>query len=530
MAVNSIGDFIKSVFSPMVNRNSIVFRSLFADDDESGTVEKAFKDLELARKEWEVTGANIQDQRGEQLQKSLEAFSVLENLSLDTDETILKRFALLFQRNGDTIWGDKWDILKIFKSLFGTSKVWLVNNTEAFSENLIENGDCGNETGWILDGAKYSREAGFEGAKGLLLDASGNFFQVVRVKSNVPYFLHFFLNGGVNVSVEKNGKFWNPKIGEVGDWVNGEFLIPFESTDWNCQSFYFITDGDTASVKIKFSYLSGKKAYVDYVMLNEKTKASTFSIIALFDGSATEETALYAPGTNDPIRAFNYDKMGYLSPGKTDVAERNMDTLSYYDQSPISENFKENKVIPRDYDNKTYLDGETSSVAPDNDKGVDYNNASFIDADFFSENAPSLTQKGNDPIKGADLDKQAYFSAGEKDELETVLDQSTVVNDRHPVMDSVKEDLARRDDSDYKNMTYLDDDAPVLAPESPTGKENPPNVDYEKMSYYDKSFLFGAGGSARQKNLYQEILDIVQPAGVNSTIELLTREVDENMQ
>ena len=67
MAVNSIGDFIKSVFSPMVNRNSIVFRSLFADDDESGTVEKAFKDLELARKDWEVTGAIIQDERGGQL-------------------------------------------------------------------------------------------------------------------------------------------------------------------------------------------------------------------------------------------------------------------------------------------------------------------------------------------------------------------------------------------------------------------------------------------------------------------------------
>ena len=44
MAVNSIGDFIKSVFSPMVNRNSIVFRSVFADYDESGTVEKAFTD------------------------------------------------------------------------------------------------------------------------------------------------------------------------------------------------------------------------------------------------------------------------------------------------------------------------------------------------------------------------------------------------------------------------------------------------------------------------------------------------------
>lgn len=528
MAANSIGDFIKSVFSPMIDRTSVVFRSLFADDDESGTVERVFKDLELARKEWEVDGANIYDQRDEQLKKSLDIFSVLEKLNSDTDENILKRFSLLFQRNGDTVWGDKWDVLKIFKSLFGTSKVWLVNNTEAFSKNLMENGDCDNETGWILDGARYDKDAGFEGAKGLLLDASGNFFQIVKVKQNTSYFLHFFLNGGVNVSVESNGRFWNPKIGEVGGWTNGESYIPFDSADWNCQSFYFITDGDIADVKIKFSYASGKKAYVDYVMLNEKTKASTFSIIALFEGSATDETALYAPGADDPIRAFDYKKMGYFAPGKADVAERNMDALSYYDQSPLSENFKEKKVIPQEYDNKTYLDGENLSVAPDNDKGVDYEKASFIDTDFFSETSPSLTQKGNDPMTGADLDKQAYFSAGEHDKLETVLDQSTVINDNHPVMDSVKEDFARRDESEYENMTYLDDETPVLAPESPIGKENPPDVDYEKMSYYDKSFIFGSGGSAMRKNLYQEILDIVQPAGVSSTIELLTREVDEN--
>lgn len=530
MAANGIGDFIKSVFSPMVNKNSVVFRSLFADDDGSGTVERAFKDFELTRKEWEVAGANVYDQRGEQLQKSLEAFSVLENINSDTEENTLKKLALLFQRNGDTVWGDKWDVLKIFKSLFGTSKVWLVNNTEAFSKNLIENGDCDNETGWILDGARYDMEAGFEGTKGLLLDASGNFFQVVRVKPNVPYFLHFFLNGGVNVSVESDGRFWNPKTGEFGGWTNEESYIPFDSADWDCRSFYFITDGGIASVKIKFSYASGKKAYVDYVMLNEKTKASTFSIIALFEGGVTDETARYAPGADDPIRAFDYKKMGYLAPGKADVAERNMDALSYYGQSPISENFRENKVVPREYGNKTYLDGENSSAAPDNDKGVDYGKASFVDADSFSETAPSLAQNGNDPIKGADLDRQAYFSAGGNDEPETVLDQSTVANDRHPVMDSAKEDFARRDEAEYEDMTYLDGDRPALAPESPTGKENPPDVDYEKMSYYGKSFIFGSGGGALRKNLYQEILDIVQPAGVSSTIELLTREVDENWQ
>jgi hypothetical protein len=83
----------------------------------------------------------------------------------------------------------------------------------------------------------------------------------------------------------------------------------------------------------------------------------------------------------------------------------------------------------------------------------------------------------------------------------------------------------------YDNMTYLGDEnndgTTVLAPESITGTDGQKTVNYEKVSYFDKSFLFGGSGG-NQTDLYSEILDIVQPGGVTSFIELLTRESDEN--
>jgi hypothetical protein len=46
------------------------------------------------------------------------------------------------------------------------------------------------------------------------------------------------------------------------------------------------------------------------------------------------------------------------------------------------------------------------------------------------------------------------------------------------------------------------------------------------MSYFDSAYIFGATGKEAEE-IYQELLDIVQPAGITSTIEILTREQDD---
>lgn len=420
MAVNTVGDFIKSVFPTLINKKKSVFSALFANDSKTGTIETIFNELEETRKVWEIDSANIYNQTGEQLEKTLALFSVLERVNSDTEYTILARLRLLFYRNGDKVWGDKWNILNLFKTFFNSENVWLINNTD--DENLLINGDFENQDAWVLtDGASYEREARFEGTTGILFNSSGTLEQTVSVNANTVYFLHFFLRGNVRVKItDNNGRYWIPE-GYTGAWGNTEHWTSFVCSEkWCNRSMFFINDGRVSSVTVTFGYVTGHYGFVDYVRLNKKTKASTFSLIAVFEGTTTDDTANLAPGTNDPIIAHDYDHMMYGSPGNADATQ--------------------------DAQGVSYLD---------------------------DENTAAIT-RDVEPMEG------------------------------------------------YDNMTYLDEQK-ALAPDSPVGYDGHKTVDYEKMSYFDNAFLFGGGGL---KELHQGIMDIVQPGGVTSFIELLTRETD----
>ncbi|MGP1458948.1 MAG: hypothetical protein ACTTKL_06535 [Treponema sp.] len=63
-AVNSVGDFIRSVFPSTVNKNGKVFKALLADDTGGGTVETTFRDIEETRKAWAKDGS-VYSQDGE---------------------------------------------------------------------------------------------------------------------------------------------------------------------------------------------------------------------------------------------------------------------------------------------------------------------------------------------------------------------------------------------------------------------------------------------------------------------------------
>lgn len=431
MAVNSIGDFIKSVFSSMINRSGEIFKALLADGEGGGTVEKVFSDLEETRKAW--TGKrSIYDMSGEMLEKTMNLFSVLKMLPTDTEESYLNRVKLLFYRNGHTLWGCRHDILDIFKTLFRNDKVYLINNTD--SSNLLINGNFEQTTGWTLEDCSYEREARFEETTGILFNASGFLSQNVSVNTETTYFLHFFLQGNIRVKItDNNGRCWNPNGGEFGAWVTTAHFASFESSEWENHSIYFITDNNVSKVTIVFAYENGKCAFLDYTRLNEKDGSSTFSLIAVFEGVYNNKTAHFAPGKEDPIIApKDYRKYGYYAAGNEDA-------------------------------------GRTAENA-----------SSFI---------------GKDPIQ----------------------------EDRSPVMQEGVKDIEPLDG--YENMSY-NDETKAFAANSPTGSDDYASVDYSKASYFDNTFIFGATGTEAEE-IYQELLDIVQPAGIIGTVEVLTRESDD---
>lgn len=434
MAVNSIGDFIRSVFPSIINKSGKMFKALLADGEGGGTVEKIFLELEDTRKAW-TENKSIYSQTGEQLEKSLAVFSVLKRLQNESEETFKARNELLFYRAGATVWGDKWDILNTFKAFFANENVFLVNNTEAFEESLLIDGNFERKNGWELEDCSYEREARFEETTGVLFNASGICSQSVEVKADTSYFVHFFLKGNIRLKItDDKGRCWNPNGGEFGLWVTKEYMTSFKSAEWNNRSIFFITDEDTKSVTISFVYEPGYYAFLDYVRLNEKTGASTFSLIAVFEGVYSDETAGLAPGTNDDIVSPDYDTMGYFSPGEMDAKKTEFDSLSYFNS-------------------------ESSSIKDDK--------------------SPVLTEGTDDiePLEG------------------------------------------------YENMTYLDEEK-ALAPNSPVNSDDYATVDYDKVSYFDSAFVFGATGNDSQA-IYQELLDIVQPGGVTSRIEILTKVQDD---
>lgn len=63
-AVNSVGDFIKSVFSSIVNKNGKVFKALLTDGEGGGAIETVFGDLEQTRRAWAKDGS-VYSQDGE---------------------------------------------------------------------------------------------------------------------------------------------------------------------------------------------------------------------------------------------------------------------------------------------------------------------------------------------------------------------------------------------------------------------------------------------------------------------------------
>lgn len=435
---NSIGDFIRSIFPGKIDRDDVFFKALLADrEKKDGTVEKMFLDFRATRERW--GNPNIYTQYGEHLDKSLDFFSALNRLYAETDEDIIFRNWIVFYRLGEQLWGDYWNILHILRAYFKTKYVYIVNNTDDIKNNLLENADFEHEEAWKLEGAcSYTRDARFSECLGIEFVNNGSCKQTVSLTTNRTYFLHFFLKGNIKVSISSNGKFWNKNLGEFGEWTEETCCEYFSCDDWDNCSLFFITDEQHTNITISFEFYRNS-AYIDYVRLFLKHNYPSFSVIGVFNGKYTNETAALAPYRDDPVNRLDFDTFGYQAGGEAD-------------RDPA--------------------------------KQIDYNEASFID--------------------------NAELKEGES-----------------PVLVDGQKDI--KDDGIATEQPFLDffDETKTLAPDTPYHKDDFIPIDYDKASYWNQAFVYGAGG-IRSSTSYNEIINLVKPAGVRYFTEMLIRECEES--
>jgi hypothetical protein len=312
MAKNTTGDFIKSVFPTLVNKDDKVFMALFANQNETGTVEKIFNELEKTRDVW-CNNSNVYNQSGEMLEKALSYFTFIHRLPGESDESLKARIELLFYRNGDIIWGDRWDIVGIFKKYFRTDLVFIVNNTNKNDENLLLDGDFEEMNAWALETCTYDPMAAFNAKQGILFDsAGGTCSQNAGMEANSTYYLHFFLNGIIDVELQdNNGRYWNKNEGEFGEWQADPAAGRFSADKWDAESIFFITDEMVDSVAVNFIGVNDTAAWLDYARLFKKGNYSSFTLIVDFKKSYSKETLGMAPGLNDPMN-LDYSHMSYI--------------------------------------------------------------------------------------------------------------------------------------------------------------------------------------------------------------------------
>lgn len=393
--VNSVADFIRGVFSSLVDKDDEIFKALLASDNAEtpGTVEKFFNDIEETRDKW-CNSPNVYEQEGEMLEKTLSYLSILTRAYNENDDSLKWRNRLLYVRNGDTVWGDRWNVIRLFKAYFDSDYVYIVNNTDEIKNNLLSDGDFEGNTGaWALESCEKSSEACFCGRYGVLFNGVGKCSQGANVAADSVYFLHYFMRGNVDVQIkDNNGRYWKPAapyVDEFGAWANTPVKINArgDPEKWKPASVFFLTDNTVSSVTISFLGVDGEETSIDYARLFKKENYSAFTLVVVFSGRTTKDTMGLAPGTDDPIVARNYDGYRHFSGGNED-AEKNYDNASFFDSAAVNDDTEPN-LAPGEGDpegvthppNDGYIEDTPLAPWTDDEPGVnvDYGKMSYIE-------------------------------------------------------------------------------------------------------------------------------------------------------
>lgn len=396
-----LGDFIKNSFARLINRNGTVFKALLVDNG-SGTLEKLLNDAEVCRVRW-CDENDFYELTGERFEKCASLFCILKRMYQENDDSFKARIRAVLRRADDDLWGDKWNLIHVIKLYFGADKVWICNSTDDISHNLLKDYDFENHTSeWsLVGGAEYSEKANFSGDFGVFFRSLGTCSQTVYVSPESTYFLHFFLQGTVNVVVQDNsGRYYCTKRGDFGAWQQNKCVTTFACEEWDAKSLFFITDNNVSSITITFEYAEAE-AYLDYTRLFLMDGSISFSVVIRSRNESGDETLFLVPGTDDPIKSVG-DIAGFYTEGTQDVQETDSSEQSFYDfdsaaiideVSPILTSGEDDFIPTPNLDNRTYIGLDTwcmngEIVTFDYDSAPYYNNT-FMQgaAGLFAESA-----------------------------------------------------------------------------------------------------------------------------------------------
>lgn len=291
----TIGETLKSNFPKSINKDGEIFKAMVANNNQNAAMESILNDVEKFTKEYYGT-PDIYEQSGELLDKTVTFYTYLEQFVDETEEALKKRIAAIFVRNGDSVWGTPNNILNVFKQYFPSANIFLVENVNGqldegtIKGNLFPNGDVQEEGNWVFsDPSVLSQEARFSKTYGLKLTENtwakqtmdipnedyatyetvegdtyesiaqmeygnselGNYIKnyknnpaeltvgtVLDIPSRNVFFLHFFVNGNVKVSIKNNlNKYWD---NSTLSWSDTLKQTSFSTNKWQDVYLYFL--------------------------------------------------------------------------------------------------------------------------------------------------------------------------------------------------------------------------------------------------------------------------------------------------
>lgn len=308
------GKRLISNFSPKINKSGLIFSSIVANDKGNAVLEKMFIEGDKVMKEF-AGASDVYEMKGDTLDMAMKVLSPFERFYNETDESFIKRNKAIFIRNGNTTWGTKWDVMKVFEFCFPTAKVHVLENIGKWQNNLLINSSFESQIQTEIDAWQYlncevNGTGCFSGEKGVIFTESGSVSQSAEIEKGI-YFVTFAAIGKTNVEIigsdgiSKKLYFMGEKITEG----EGHSRV-FQSDEWKFNQVFFISDkNETVTVKV-----GGEPgAKVDLVTLDKKTVYPRFTVYVWFDEIEVGESTLHlSQNGDDPIPGVNYDKESYF--------------------------------------------------------------------------------------------------------------------------------------------------------------------------------------------------------------------------
>ena len=305
----NVGEQLKNNFPLSISRNGSVFSSLVANENHNAVIESELNALLDYMTEWKNT-KDLYSSSDKIMTYITDFFSYLSQFTDESEESFLNRVKAIFYRGGDSHWGSIYNILRTFHSYFGTDTIYIAENTDEKSENLITDSDF-DESGlenWTFENAELSKEARFIKSNGVVLKGeTSNITQTIEVEEGKTYCLHVFHKGNVTLYVKAgSGRKWDS---ETEQYIYTDPEKTFEGTEWKDSFIWFIAEYNTVTVKI-FGAGTGE-TWIDYPRLFLKKKQPSFTLYVQFTGDSSKNALALAEGKDDPLETINYDNAGY---------------------------------------------------------------------------------------------------------------------------------------------------------------------------------------------------------------------------